>query len=754
VGRGGSSAPPVDTSSAGPHDTAAHGTNRAAVGRLLRARLRVETLKVDREFSVAGVFPPVAREQWEALADSEAGGPFDERRWARADDGAPLRPLATAEDWPSADDPCGFPGFPPYLRGSRPLGKVAGGWEILQEHAHPSASATAAAIAEDLEGGATSIALRWDAAGRAGLDPDDPQAMAPSGADGLIIGSVEDLEAALAPAPLEHVGVHLRPGGAFLPAAALLAAVWSRRGVEPARARGCLGADPLGTLASGGRLPASLAGAFDQLAELVGWARGLGPGLRAVEVSTLPYHEAGASAAEELGLALATGVAYLRGLGERGVDVETAGRRLLMTLGLGCEVFQDVAKLRAARQLWWRVMKACDASPSASVLVLQARLSRRALTARDPWINVVRGTTAGLAAAIGGAEVVEILPFDAAIGLPDGIARRLARNVQLILREEAHLGDVIDPAGGAWSLETLTERTAEAAWGIFRAIEGQGGLPAALKSGWVAERLSAAWARQEAELRTRRRSVTGVSDFPDLAEEPLRRAPPDRAELIRAVGTRVAEARERFEVQAALAACEAMLRKDNSRPTSLMSALIRAASTGAPLGAMAALLAAGSKPETIAPLPLRRWAEPFERLREAADRFAEATGARPAAALIGLGTQAHGAQRLDFARHLMAAGGIESVPLGWFAEPEAAARAYADSGSALVVLDGLERADDPLAEQALALLKPLGPRRIALVLDPGAEAEAWRRLGVGAFLYPGGDALEVLARLGRDLGVE
>ncbi|MGW1838979.1 methylmalonyl-CoA mutase family protein, partial [Streptomyces sp. NPDC002067] len=268
---------------------------------------------------------------------------------------------------------------------------------------------------------------------------------------------------------------------------------------------------------------AALDGRLTAAAALAARCADEAPGLRALTVDALPYHEAGGSAAEELGCALATGVAYLRALTAAGLDIDTACGQLEFRYAATADQFLTIATLRAARRLWARVTEVCGASPEARAQRQHAVTSPVMMTRRDPWVNMLRTTVAGLSAGVGGADAVTVLPFDASLGLPDAFARRIARNTQAVLLEESHLSKVIDPAGGSWYVEELTDELARAAWAWFQEIEGAGGQAAALDSGLVSGRLAATWQRRSRDLATRREPITGVSEFPYLAEAPVRR---------------------------------------------------------------------------------------------------------------------------------------------------------------------------------------------------------------------------------------
>ncbi|MFC8453736.1 methylmalonyl-CoA mutase small subunit [Kitasatospora sp. NPDC057223] len=459
---------------------------------------------------LAAEFPGPTRGQWQHLvegvlrksgAQNVEGALAEDALTTDIEDGVRARPLYTADD--TAVD-SGYPGFAPFVRGGRAEGSVLGGWDVRQRHAHPDPVRANEAVLADLENGVTSL---WLAVGEGGV---------PVGAlSGVLRGVYLDLAA-----------VVLDPGAEFVGAAEGLLAVLAERGVAPEDSRGNFGADPLGLLArtgDGGDTGRLLADA----AALAAASVRSHPGLRAVTVDASVFHDAGASAAQELGCSLATGVAYLRELTAAGLSVEEACGQVEFRYAATADQFLTIAKFRAARRLWARVAQVSGAGAGAAGQRQHAVTSGVMMTERDPWVNMLRTTVACLAAGVGGADAVTVLPFDSALGLPDAFARRIARNTQSVLLEESHLARVIDPAGGSWYVERLTEELAGAAWAWFREIEAAGGQRAALESGLVGGRIAATWAKRSADLARRREPITGVSEFPNLGEQPvLREAAP------------------------------------------------------------------------------------------------------------------------------------------------------------------------------------------------------------------------------------
>ncbi|MEU6919152.1 methylmalonyl-CoA mutase family protein [Streptomyces olindensis] len=452
------------------------------------------TVLPDDGLELAGEFPDVPHEQWQRLVagvlrksgkDVE-GAEAEEALSTALEDGLRTRPLYTARD--ASPEP-GLPGFAPFVRGGRAEGNTVGGWDVRQRHT----TADRDTVLADLENGVTSL---WLTVGDGGIP-------------------VAELGRVLDGVYLDLAPVALDAGRETEAAARELLRLHEERGVARDAARGNLGADPLGYEARTGQR-----GDVAPATELARLCAAEYPGLRALTVDALPYHEAGGSAAQELGASLATAVAYLRELTGAGLSIEQACAQLEFRYAATADQFLTIAKLRAARRLWARVAEVCGA-PRAGAQTQHVVTSPVMMTRRDPWVNMLRTTIATLAAGAGGADAVTVLPFDHALGLPDAFARRIARNTSTILIEESHLARVIDPAGGSWYVERLTDELAHAGWEFFQRIERLGGMAAALRSGEVERDLAETWQARTAKLAKRREPVTGVSEFPFLAEKPV-----------------------------------------------------------------------------------------------------------------------------------------------------------------------------------------------------------------------------------------
>lgn len=533
-------------------------------------------------------FPPVDYDAWRALVESELRGASFDKLVSSTYEGIEVQPVYAQRDARNL--------AAPVPRDCAP-GTT---WNLRQAHEHRDLAATNHAVHDDLAGGVTSIGLRLDRAASAGFDPDDRKAVDHVGVSGLMAYSVDDLEEALHGVELSKVGIALDSGAAFLPAAAMLVALWRRRrGVTPAQSRFL--ADPLGVLAREGGLPYLIADGLRRMAGLAAWTARNAPNVTAVCVNASPYHDAGAAAVQELAIALATGVEYLRAMSVAGLSIDEAARQIEFAFSLETQHFLAIAKLRAARMLWRQVITACGGAATAGAMRIHAHMGARALAKRDPKTNLLRNAICVLAAALGGADSITSVPYDAALGLPSEPSRRLARNTALILQEESHLHRVVDPARGSWFLERYTRDIAEQAWKRFQAIERLGGMATALATGMIAAEVDVTFAERMKNLASGKEGIVGVNEYFDVREEVVEHPALDLTALRRAAMERIVQQRSAKNVDASF-----------SKEGGDFGAMVDAASRGATIGQLARALGFNEGATRIAPFPLRRLAEPFE----------------------------------------------------------------------------------------------------------------------------------------------
>lgn len=430
-------------------------------------------------------FPPGDDTRWRAAVEKVLkGADFEKKLVGRTADGIAIQPLFAKS------------------AGQVTAGKAAGQrWRIAARVDHPDIEQAAKLALADLEGGANALVLV-------------PAGGLSARGHGLDIADVRDLDIALEKVAIELIHLRLDPAPAGVALARQVAALVERRGLDPGAMDIDFGLDPVGVAAHAGTLPE-----VEEAATQATSLHQLGFNGPFMTADGRPYHEAGATEGQELGAIIATLVAYLKALEKARIPLDDARRFLGATLTVDANQFLSMAKVRALRRLWARIESACGLEPRP--LAIHAETSWRMMTRRDPHVNMLRTTIATFAAGVGGADSLVVLPFTAALGLPDEFARRVARNTQSVLQEEVNLWRVVDPAAGSGGLEALTEALCEKGWQLFQDLEREGGIAAALANGHLAHGLARARDALQKAVATRKMPLTGTSEFPNIAEAPV-----------------------------------------------------------------------------------------------------------------------------------------------------------------------------------------------------------------------------------------
>lgn len=669
---------------------------------------------VEVSVSKESEFPKTSWDAWKAKATEELkGADFDAKLVTKTVEGIRILPVyetpapETKSTSPAAeaDETTGqnkapvlwptdsLPGHAPHLRGGGEEGSTSGAPRIctLIDGLAPEEIATRAR--DELEGGVR--ALWFQRTGFVDLD---------------------ELDTALEAVDPAEVELIIRP---TLPAHAV-AAYWIawilRRHPAPPDVRIHFGLDPLARLARTGlfdldRTERDTVALAQRLQEQF-------PRSTALAVSTLPYHNAGASAAEELAAALATGVSYLRWLTRAGFDLDDAASQLYFRFALGPDQFLEIAKLRAFRYCWSRVLDA-SGYPGAVGPRIHTVDSDRMLTVFDPWVNLLRTTLATFAAITAGADLHTPQPWTSRLAVNDPLARRIARNTGTILLEESQLSHVVDPAGGSTYVESLTRELAETAWSLFQELEGEG-MEAELLSGRFRSRVSDTWSRKEAELKTRRRPVTGVSEYANLSESRPRAEHELEKEASRAFAERKRVARSaRAGIRVTLPPA----------PNQALEEAIVLAGEATTLEEVIEAWPIGRSGE-IASFPVVHDGDPFEQLRLRAETASQIRAASskdddgPRVFLANLGTVAMHGARATFARGAFAAGGLPTVGSEGTGthEPREAANILASefraSGCAVVCLCGTDEDYATMGSEVIQALRDAGANWIVRAGSP------------------------------------
>lgn len=674
-------------------------------------------------------FGPVDKAAWMARVEADLKGASFESLRSRTADGITLEPIYTADDVdPKART--GVPGLYPYLRGAAPIA----GWTIRQEYGHPEVATCAAMIAQDAGRGVEALFL---SAG--------PR-------HGCRVATLESFDTLLASVDLANTSLYLDPGFDVMPVAVGLFALAERRGIGVGALQGSLGADPLGKLAYGGRVPGGLQARLAEIRDLAAWCDRHAPSLATIRVAADPYQEGGASPAQELAAVLATAVTYLRELTQAGLSIDAAAGQIHFTFPISSDFFEQVAKLRAARWLWAKVVTASGGEASSASMRIHARTSRFTKTQRDPWVNMLRATAECTAAILGGAQSIATRPFDAEIGTPDALASRVARNTQHVLREESHLDAVVDPAGGSWFVESLTHDLARSAWKQFQSIESEGGLVAALGSGRLTDGIEKVASVAHDRVAKRRTPVVGVSEFPNLEEEPIKRSAMGLEEITRSLQDTLDGldlGANRGKLIAILRAVEAV----GSKPGALVDACLSAVLAGTDMYSVATVLQHGQPDFYLEPVSPWRLADAWERLRDRADAHAREKGSRPTAFFANLGSLPDHKARSTWSQNLLAASGMSGQQHDGFTDAQAAVDAYGKADCDLAIICGSDAEYERLLEPTAKALAEAGCKTLLVAGRPGDAEANLREIGVTDFVFVGADVLSVMRRVLDAVGV-
>lgn len=650
------------------------------------------------EVSLTAGFAPGDEAQWRRLVDKVlAGRPFERVLVSRTRDGIAVEPL-----------------YPQRAAGSV-VHRRDGRWAVFQRIDHPDFETANALARADVEGGADGLELVLPGA--------------PGGFGyGVPIQSLADLETVLDGIDLSRIRLRLDGGYESRPAIVFLAALVGRLGIDPAAVDISVLSDPANGLLAMGRLTARTETVNARMIDIAHGLRDAGLAIAPLVADGRAVHAGGGSEAQELAYVLADGLNHLRVLDEGGIGLEDARRLVTFAFAADVDQFATIAKLRAFRLAWARIEEACGLTPRPARV--HAETAWRMLTRRDPWVNILRNAVAAAAAGLGGADSVTVLPFTQALGLPDALARRIARNTQLVLIEESGLGRVDDPAAGSGYVEALTTALAEAAWAGFQQIEREGGIIESLKAGHFQRRVMATRDSRAADIATRREPITGVSEYPLLTEA--------EAATLKVAANGLQIMGEPIDLPAPAKGVR-------------FAAMVRAVSEGA---TMADLMASADDAWLrTEPVPAMRLAEPFEQLRDRSDAALARDGRRPAVFLATLGQRSAFAARAGWTRNMFEAGGFEVAGADVYGDEPAAVAAFRASGARLACLCGAD-ADYAAGAASLAqALRAAGAEAVYLAGRPGEHEAAWRAAGIDDFVFAGCDILSFLRRGQERLGL-
>ena len=704
------------------------------------------------------------RHDWRELAAKDLKGADPDTLVWSTPEGIDVRPLFTSEDLADVDALDSLPGFPPFLRGVRATMYANRPWTIRQYAGFSTAEESNAFYRRNLAAGQMGLSVAFDLATHRGYDSDHPRVEGDAGKAGVAIDSVEDMKILFDGIPLDRMSVSMTMNGAVLPTMACFIVAGEEQGVERSQLNGTIQNDILKEFMVRNTYIYPPEPSMRIVADIIEYTAEHMPRFNSISISGYHMQEAGATADQELAYTIADGLEYVRVALDRGLDIDRFAGRLSFFFGIGMNLFMEVAKLRAARLLWHRVISQFEPEdPRSAMLRTHCQTSGVSLTEQDPYNNIVRTAYEALAAVLGGTQSLHTNSFDEALGLPTDFSARIARNTQLILAEETGVPSVVDPLAGSYYVEWLTDALAERAWSLIEEVEALGGMTKAVISGMPKLRIEESSARRQARIDRGEEVIVGVNRY-----QP---ADPDHVDILDIDNTKVREQQiarlAKVRAERDEAACEAALARltegaaTPAGKANLLELAVEAARARATVGEISQALEqvfGRHKAEVRSIHGVYGSAydgdEDFERVRHQVEAFAEADGRRPRILVVKMGQDGHDRGAKVIATAFADLGfDVDVGPL--FQTPAEAARDAVDNDVHVVGVSSQAAGHKTLVPQLMDELRALGGEDVVVVVGgviPPQDYDLLRSAGVAAIFGPGtnitaaaGDVLRILA---------
>jgi len=751
--------------------------------------------KIERntgEDSGAAEQPPVeakatdrpTRGDWEAAAAKEVKG--KDVTWHTVE-GIAVKPLYTADDVAGLDP--GLPGFAPFTRGPYASMYTGRPWTIRQYAGFSTAEDSNAFYRRNLAAGQKGLSVAFDLATHRGYDSDHPRVVGDVGKAGVAIDTLEDMQILFDGIPLGEMSVSMTMNGAVLPILAFYIVAAEEQGVAQEKLQGTIQNDILKEFAVRNTYIYPPEPSMRIVADIIAYTSAHMPKFNSISISGYHMQEAGATAVQELAFTLADGAEYVRTAMRRGLDVDAFAGRLSFFFGIGMNFFMEIAKLRAARLLWHRIMSGFGAKkPKSLMLRTHCQTSGVSLTEQDPYNNVIRTTIEAMAAVLGGTQSLHTNSFDEAIALPTDTSARIARNTQLVIAEETGIPNVADPLGGSYYIEALTRELADAAWALIQEVEGLGGMTKAVDSGMPKQRIEEAAAARAAAVDRGETTIVGVNRYRLKDEPPIEILEIDNARVRSGQIARLEKNRAGRDESRARAALDA-LREGAATPqpfvssevetrletrfstsleangveeeTNLLALCVECARARCTLGEMSQALEGVFGRYGTTPTPVTgiyggayrgdpRWQQAGEGVGAVERRL----GRKPRMLVAKMGQDGHdrGANLVSSA---FADLGFEVVPGPLFQTPEESARMAVEKDVDVVGASSLAAGHKTLIPELINQLREMGRADIKVVVGgviPAQDYEMLREAGVQAIFGPGTNLVEAAGEVLKLLG--
>jgi methylmalonyl-CoA mutase len=707
---------------------------------------------------------PDLTEQWQKLAEGELRGrPAASLDWTTSE-GIRVKPLYTVADLEQIEK-AGFdwrgamPGFPPYLRGPRATMYANRPWTIRQYSGFSTAEESNRFYRENLKAGQMGLSIAFDLATHRGYDSDHPRVVGDVGKAGVAIDSVEDMKILFDGIPLDRMSVSMTMNGAVLPVLAGYIVAAEEQGVPQDKLQGTIQNDILKEFMVRNTYIYPPGPSMRIVADIIEYTARHMPKFNSISISGYHMEEAGATSVQELGFTLADGLEYVRAALSRGLGVDEFAPRLSFFFGIGMNFFMEIAKLRAARVLWARLIKQFSPQDPASLaLRTHCQTSGVSLTEQDPHNNITRTTIEALAAVLGGTQSLHTNSFDEALALPTPASMRIARNTQLILAEESGVTHVVDPLGGSYYVEALTHALAEAAQALIDEVEALGGMTKAVEAGMPKLRIEEAAARRQAAIDRGEEIIVGVNKYASGEATEIELLDVDNNAVRSAQIARLAEVKGKRDPERCRQALAALTGAARDGQGNLLALSIAATRARATVGEISDALETvftrhRAQIRAVSGVYGGRYQgdEGFERIRREIEAFAREEGRRPRMLVVKLGQDGHDRGAKVIATAFADIGfDVDIGPL--FQTPEEAARQAVENDVHVVGVSSQAAGHKTLVPALIEALKKEGAGDILVVCGgviPPKDHDFLKKAGVSAIFGPGTNipaaAVEILS---------
>jgi methylmalonyl-CoA mutase len=692
-------------------------------------------------------FEPVSLAQWEAAAlKSLKGKSLDSLTW-HTPEGIAVKPLYTAEDVKDLPHTNTLPGFEPFVRGPQATMYAVRPWTIRQYAGFSTAEESNAFYRKALAAGGQGVSVAFDLATHRGYDSDHPRVTGDVGKAGVAIDSVEDMKLLFDGIPLDKVSVSMTMNGAVLPVLAGYVVAAEEQGVSQDLLSGTIQNDILKEFMVRNTYIYPPEPSMRIIGDIIGYTAQHMPKFNSISISGYHMQEAGANQALEMAFTLADGKEYVKTAMAKGLDVDAFAPRLSFFWAVGMNFYLEVAKMRAARLLWARIMKAAGAKdPKSLMLRTHSQTSGWSLTEQDPYNNVVRTTIEAMAAVFGGTQSLHTNSFDEAIALPTEFSSRIARNTQLIIQEETHITHVVDPWAGSYMMEKLTQDMVDKAWAIIEEVDAMGGMTKAVDSGWAKLKIEASAAEKQARIDSGKDVIVGVNKYKLDKEDAIDILEIDNNKVRESQVARLHSLRANRDSAAVQAALVALTAAAESGEGNLLALSIDAVRQRATVGEISDALEAvygrhRADTQKVTGVYAQAYdsAEGWEQLQHEIAQFAEEQGRRPRVMIAKLGQDGHDRGAKVVATAFADLGfDVDMGPL--FQTPEECARQAIENDVHAVGVSTLAAGHKTLVPAIIQALKDQGADDIVVFVGgviPRQDYEFLYEAGVKGVYGPG-----------------